>query len=133
MRITIEIDGEKIAAVPDDAEALRRSLDVAREGYRKEAAAWRARDTRMGAEVERLEAEVKRLRDSMDTNTNFLISSNGTIWHHDTQCPHRRTMPTRRRIVDALWPEAPESARAGMTTLSPVDRVLALIEQGDES
>src|SRR5690606_27260359 len=48
--------------VPDDAEALRRSLEAAREGYRKEAAAWRARDTRLGAEVDRLEAAVERLR-----------------------------------------------------------------------
>lgn len=250
-----------IKPLPDDAEALRRSLEVAREGYRKEAADWRARDTRMGAEIERLEAaverlrrealkykeaarkylserekecaeverwkaeaemltakadrlmplqehenecayrqrtekaeaeverleaevkrlegllekvneswqseiaaayklrrllgmareenrtsrdawwaearklesEVKRLRDSMDANTNVLISSNGTIWHHDTHCPHRRTMPTREQIVDAMWPNAPESARAGMTHLDIVDRILALYGQGDES
>lgn len=47
--------------VPDDAETLRQSLEVAREGRRKEAADWRARVKRMDAEVERLDAEVERL------------------------------------------------------------------------
>ena len=102
------VEGDVTDFVPDDAEALRRSLEVAREGYRKEAAAWRARDTRMGAEVERLEAEVKRLRAA-------------------------RQAPTRKRIVDAMWPDAPESARAGMTHLDIVDRVHALFEQGGAS
>lgn len=47
--------------VPDDAETLRRSLEVAREGYLQAAADWRARVKRMDAEVERLDAEVERL------------------------------------------------------------------------
>ena len=85
------------------------------------------------AVVERLESEVERLRDSMDANTNVLISSNGTIWHHDTHCPNRRATPTRKQIVDAMWPEAPEGARAAMMYLPAVHRVRALFEQGDES
>ena len=48
--------------LPDDAERLRRSLEVAHEGYLKAAAGWRTQIGRMGAEVDRLEAEVERLR-----------------------------------------------------------------------
>lgn len=118
-----------IQPVPDDAETLRRDVVKYKEAARK----YQREHDKECAEVERLEAEVKRLRDSMDTNTNFLISSNGTIWHHDTHCPNRRTMPTRKQIADALWPDAPESARAGMTELGILDRIVELFEQGGAS
>ncbi len=115
-------DGQVRDFVPDDIEALRRSLEVAREGYRKEAADWRARDMRMGAEVDRLEAEVERLR-------LVVVKCREEV----ERLRAARQAPTRKQIVGAMWPGAPESARAGMTHLDIVDRILALIEQGDES
>lgn len=44
-----------------------------------------------------------------------------------------RTVPTRKQIVDAMWPDAPEGARVGLMDIGMVDRVLALIEQGGAS
>lgn len=141
-------EGDVTDFVPDDAEALRRSLEVAREGYRKEAADWRARDTRMGAEVDRLDAEVERWKAEAEMLT-AKVDRLMPLQEHENECAYRqrtekaeseverlraaRQVPTRKQIVGAMWPDAPESARAGMTNLDIVDRILALIEQGDES
>lgn len=98
-------DAQVTDFVPDDAETLR-------------------------AEVERLRAELEGLRDAMDSSTHFLISSGGTIWHHDQNCPNRRTVRTRDQVAEIL------RARMGGNIEAwhdDADAILALFEQGGAS
>ena len=111
-----------IKPLPDDAETLRRDVVKYKEAARK-----------YQREHDKECAEVERLRASMDANTHFLISQGGTVWHHDQNCPHRRATPTRKQIVDAMWPDAPEGARVGLMDLDMIDRVVALFEQDGAS
>src|SRR5690606_6284835 len=82
-------DGQVRDFVPDDAEALRRSLEVAREGYRKEAADWRARDQRLGAEVDRLEAEVERWKAEAEMLT-AKVDRLMPLQEHENECAYRQ-------------------------------------------
>lgn len=88
---------------------------------------YRQRSEKAEAEVERLRAELEGLRDAMDGSTHFLISSGGTIWHHDQNCPNRRTVPTRDQVAEIL------RARMGGNIEAwhdDADAILALFEQG---